>query len=94
MEIACKTKVIMFDKTGTLTQGKPEVTDIISFSTIKQDEILRIVTSLETGSEHSLAEAIVTYGNKQNVKTNATKNFQAIPGKGISGEIEGQIYYL
>lgn len=84
----------MFDKTGTLTQGTPEVTDIICFSTMQQDEILRIVTSLETGSEHSLAEAIVNYGNIKNVKTSETKNFQAIPGKGISGEVEGQIYYL
>ncbi|MCX6822541.1 MAG: heavy metal translocating P-type ATPase [candidate division SR1 bacterium] len=94
LEIACKTQIIMFDKTGTLTQGTPEVTDIIRFSTIQQDEILHIVTSLETGSEHSLAEAIVKHGNEHNVKISATKDFQAIPGKGISGEIEGQIYYL
>jgi cation transport ATPase len=84
----------MFDKTGTLTQGKPEVTDIISFSSLQEDEILEIVTSLEKGSEHSLADAIIRYAESHKTKIHTTKNFEAIPGKGICGEIDGKKYYL
>jgi Cu+-exporting ATPase len=84
LEIANKIKTIVFDKTGTLTQGKPVVTDIIPPS------ILQIAASLEQGSEHSLADAILA---KAHVKTllNVT-NFTAIPGIGISGTIKGKRY--
>jgi len=84
----------MFDKTGTLTQGKPEVTDIISFSSLSKDEILQIVSSLEKGSEHALADAIIRYGDAHTIQTSEVKNFQAIPGKGIYGEIAKKMYYF
>jgi Cu+-exporting ATPase len=59
LETAHKINTIVFDKTGTLTIGKPEVTDIISVNHLKNEELLRLAASIEKGSEHSLAEAIV-----------------------------------
>src|SRR5581483_5471589 len=59
LEIANKIQTVVFDKTGTLTKGKPEVTDIIPLNSAKEDEVLKLAASIEKGSEHSLAEAIV-----------------------------------
>lgn len=88
LEIAHKVNTIIFDKTGTLTEGKLVVTDIIG------DSILLIAASLEYGSEHPLAEAIVNYAKEKNIKLNEVKNFQAIPGQGVVGEIDNKKYYL
>lgn len=87
LEIANKIKTIVFDKTGTLTQGKPTVTDIIP-----TDSILRLAASLEKGSEHSLAEAILTRAQGQ--KLADVSQFKAIPGLGISGMISGKLYFF
>ncbi len=103
LEIAHKINAIIFDKTGTLTKGKPEVTDIISLpviarsETTKQsstgsprftrDDILMFAASIEKGSEHSLAEAIVKYAREQKVDTDTVTKFQAIAGLGVEGII-------
>ncbi|NHJ03584.1 MAG: copper-translocating P-type ATPase [Candidatus Heimdallarchaeota archaeon] len=80
---------IVFDKTGTLTKGIPEVTDVISFDeSYSQDEILRLSASAEKGSEHSLGESIVRAASMKNLSLTDPQNFIAIPGKGISAEIE------
>ncbi len=85
LEIAHKVNAIIFDKTGTLTNGKPEVTDIIPTNKLKRDEILEISASIEKGSEHSLAEAIVKEAEKRSVKTFKVEKFKAIPGHGVEG---------
>ncbi len=90
LETAHKIKAIIFDKTGTLTNGKPEVTDVISTNTIKKDELLKLAASIEKGSEHSLAEAIVKEAEKQNVNLSSVSKFKAIAGHGVEGEVAGQ----
>lgn len=90
LEIAHKVNVIIFDKTGTLTKGKPEVTDILPIqnSNLKsEDEILRIAASLEKGSEHSLAEAIVKKAEEEKLALDKVEGFQAIAGHGVKGVI-------
>lgn len=87
LEIANKINTVIFDKTGTLTNGRPEVTDIIGADTIQGDEILKLAASLEKGSEHSLADAIVKEAEKQGIKLSAATNFKAIPGHGVQGMV-------
>ena len=94
LEMLCKVDTIIFDKTGTITEGKPEVTDITALHDFDEEGILWVAVSLEAKSEHPLAEAIVKYGKEKNVRTQAIMNFQAIPGKGVCWEIEGQLYYF
>lgn len=94
LEAAEKIKSIIFDKTGTLTNGKPEVTDIISFSSTDEDDILQISASLEKSSEHPLAEAIYSYADDEDVKLDEVNDFEAIPGHGVEGKINGKKYYF
>lgn len=83
LEIAHKVDTVIFDKTGTLTKGKPVVTDVVG-------EVLQLAASLEKGSEHSLAEAIVKKGEEEGIKFLKVKNFKAIPGHGVEGVINDQ----
>ncbi len=90
LEIAGKINTVVFDKTGTLTYGKPEVTDIVPLNNAKKDEILRLAASIEKGSEHSLAEAIVKYADEQKVKLDSVSKFKAIAGHGVEGLVGKQ----
>lgn len=90
LEIASKVKTIVFDKTGTLTQGKPEVTDLMPVGKTTKDELLRLAASLEKGSEHSLAEAILSKAEEQKLTLSAVTNFQAVAGMGVVGRVEGK----
>lgn len=94
LEAACKVNTIVFDKTGTLTYGKPEVTDIVVLGDKDEDELLQIAASLEKLSEHPLAEAIYNHAQEESVDLLEVKNFSAIPGHGVQGEINGIIYYF
>ncbi len=94
LEAACHINAVVFDKTGTLTKGKPEVTDIIPFASLDEDEILEISASLEKLSEHPLAEAIYTYANEESISLKEAKNFSAIPGHGVKGIINDIEYYF
>ncbi len=66
------------DKTGTLTKGKPELTAVHNFSTKTEEEIIRIIASLEKYSEHPIAEAIVSYAEEKNITLQAVENFISI----------------
>ena len=77
---------LIFDKTGTLTYGTPEVTNVISD---KKDEMMYLLASLESKSEHPLAKAIVKYYNKNELAD--VNNFQMIIGKGVKGQIDGDL---
>lgn len=92
LETAHKINAIVFDKTGTLTQGKPAVTDIISMKqkVWNMEQILQIAASLERGSEHSLADAIVKAAEEKKLKLDKAENFMAIPGFGVEGTINNQ----
>lgn len=94
LEIAHKISTIIFDKTGTLTNGKPEVTDILPKEKFSKKEVLKIASSIEKGSEHSLAEAIVRKAEEEKINIEPVTKFKAIAGHGIEGEIDKkQIYF-
>lgn len=93
LEIAHKVNTVIFDKTGTLTKGKPEVTDVVPFIGSK-DELLSLAASIEKGSEHSLAEAIVKKAEEQNLKVEDVTKFKAIAGHGVEGLVgKKQVYF-
>jgi Cu+-exporting ATPase len=94
LEAASNIDAVIFDKTGTLTHGKPVVTDIASFSSNSEKEIIAIAGSLEKLSEHPLAEAIYSYAKEKNETLQEIQNFKAVPGHGVQGEISGITYYL
>jgi len=83
---------LVFDKTGTLTKGKPSVTDIllINQTQMSEKDILQLATSLGNNTTHPLDLAIINEAKKRGIKLLPVKNFQAIPGKGIKGEINGK----
>jgi Cu+-exporting ATPase len=87
LELAHKINAIVFDKTGTLTNGKPEVIDILGDG---KNEILSLAASLEKGSEHSLAAAIIQKADKDKVKLQAVEKFQSVAGHGVQGLITGK----
>ncbi len=94
LEIANKINTVVFDKTGTLTNGKPEVTDIIPVGRLHEESILQFAASLEKGSEHSLADAIVKEAEKRKMKLGTVAKFHAVAGHGIEGVVEGKQLYL
>lgn len=90
LEKAYKVQAIMFDKTGTLTIGKPQVTDIVRLDqSMNEDEMMRLAGSVEKGSEHPLARAVVERGEKTGALTDP-QDFQAISGKGVTGTVSGK----
>jgi len=84
-------KVIAFDKTGTLTYGKPVVTDII---TNDEKELLSIAGSLEKGSEHVLASAIIEKARETHAVFKGINNFEAVVGHGIKANIDDETYFI
>jgi Cu+-exporting ATPase len=90
LETVQKINTIVLDKTGTLTEGKPKVTDIVTFAPLEEEYILGIAASAEYHSEHSLAKAIVDEANGRNIKLTAAVDFTALPGKGIEASIGGK----
>ncbi len=95
LEIAHQINHVLFDKTGTLTEGKPKVTDIISIpkSQSSNTNILEIAASLEKGSEHPLASAILEAASKSAVSTVPVVGFKSLAGRGVTGKI-GDIEYI
>ena len=81
--------VIVFDKTGTLTEGKFGVVDIVG-----EKDVLRYAAALEASSEHVIGRAIVDHAEKAGVKIPEAKNVKAIPGKGITGIVDGKTIYV
>lgn len=90
LERAHKMDTIIFDKTGTITKGEPEVTDIITFNNIENEELLRIAASVESASEHPLGQSIVKEGEDRGLDLVAPENFTAVPGKGLEANFEGK----
>lgn len=90
LEITHNVQSVVLDKTGTITEGKPVVTNIISFG-MAENEILKIGAALEKKSEHPLAEAVLLKAKGMELPN--AESFAAIPGKGITAEIQGTVYY-
>ena len=85
---------LVFDKTGTLTQGKPQVTDLVSFGELTLDELLQLAASVENSSNHPLAVAIMDFFATKDLDLLATTDFQSETGKGISALVEQQQIFL
>jgi P-type Cu+ transporter len=83
LEIASKVNTIVFDKTGTLTKGKPSVTDIVDFSGIGENELLRLAAIAESGSEHPLGQAVVNYAKEKGILVSNPDSFEAVSGYGL-----------
>jgi Cd2+/Zn2+-exporting ATPase len=94
LENFAKVKAIAFDKTGTLTEGKPSLQEIIPCNNYPQEKILRIAASLESKSQHPIAETVVISASKKGLKLMEVNNFQSIEGKGIEGSIAGEKYIV
>ena len=90
LQTARAIQTVVLDKTGTITKGKPELTDIVlgDQSTVKEDELLRLASSVEKVSEHPLAQAIVEGAQAGKLELAEVKDFEAIPGHGVSAVIE------
>ena len=89
LERAHRVDTVVMDKTGTLTEGRPSVTDLIAVEG-DEEELLSVAASVEVGSEHPLAEAVVRRGREENVEFAEVTGFQARPGLGVEAEIEGE----
>ena len=92
LERAEKIDTIVFDKTGTLTFGKPEVADVLLAPATKldADQLLSLAGSLEKGSEHPLAQAVVTEAKRRGQKLKTPVDFHALPGFGVEGKVDNQ----
>jgi Cu+-exporting ATPase len=85
-----KVDTLIVDKTGTLTEGKPRLVDVIAREGLDQGELLRLAASLERGSEHPLAAAIVQGAAERGVRPTAVEEFDSLTGKGVTGRVEGR----
>jgi Cu+-exporting ATPase len=90
IEIMKKVNTLVVDKTGTLTVGKPKLVKIVTSAGFEEKEIVYLAASLERGSEHPLAAAIVKGAEDKDVVLTKTESFESITGKGVSGIVEGQ----
>ena len=83
---------MVLDKTGTITKGKPELTDIILTNSMNGNshQLLRLVASVEKVSEHPLAQAIVDGAQSRKIELTEVREFEAIPGHGVSAKVEGR----
>ena len=93
LETAHKIKAIILDKTGTITKGMPDVTDVIGIKKTN-NQLLEIAGSIEKGSEHPLAEAIVKHAKENKIKFKKVTGFKAIPGHGITAKLGKKNYYF
>ncbi len=94
LERFAKVDTLIVDKTGTLTEGKPKLVAVIANEGHTEDEILRLAASLERGSEHPLAEAIVDGAEARGLELSKTEAFEAITGKGVIGRVDGHAVSL
>ncbi len=94
LEQAEKIQVLIVDKTGTLTEGKPAVTDIVPLGAITEQALMQVAATLEQGSEHPLAKAVMERAAAMNIRPQAMSDFSAITGSGITARMDGAEYIL
>ncbi len=90
LELMEKIDVLVIDKTGTLTEGHPKLTSVITSPDFTEDDLLFLVASLEKGSEHPLATAIVEGAVAKGISLLDAKDFESFTGKGVSGVVDGK----
>ena len=89
-----KVDILIVDKTGTITEGKPALKSYRSFGTLSDDEILHMAASIDSFSEHPVAEAIVKGAKAKGIKISKVDNFESLTGKGVQGFYKGEIIAL
>ncbi|MBT5049300.1 MAG: heavy metal translocating P-type ATPase [Rhodospirillaceae bacterium] len=94
LERFAKVDTLMIDKTGTLTVGKPKLIAVLPETGYDEAEVLRLAASLERGSEHPLAEAIVAGAEERGIELARTDDFEAVTGKGVKGVVNGKAVAL
>ncbi|MEO5757686.1 MAG: heavy metal translocating P-type ATPase [Mesorhizobium sp.] len=92
LEEATKLNIIVFDKTGTLTMGKPEVVELVMAAGVPEEQLLSVAASVEAGSDHPLAQAILHRAEK--IKASKASDFKNIDGKGAQAKVEGKLALL
>ncbi len=90
LELMEKIDILIVDKTGTLTEGKPKLTSVIVNDEYDADEVLQLVATLEKGSEHPLADAIVNGAESKGLKLSNAIDFESFTGKGVAAIIDGK----
>lgn len=90
LQSAGKISCMVLDKTGTVTEGKPVVAEVVPVNDLKESEVLQLAASIESGSEHPLASAILAAAETQQLKLSKVKKFKATAGHGVSGVISDQ----
>ncbi|MGH1484488.1 MAG: HAD family hydrolase, partial [Geminicoccales bacterium] len=94
LERFAEVDTLIVDKTGTLTVGKPKLVAVLPEEGHDEAEVLRLAASLERGSEHPLAEAIVAGAEERGIAMAKAEDFEAITGKGVKGVVDGKIVAL
>ena len=89
LEETGKMDIVALDKTGTITSGEPRVTDVIPSGGVTEKELVSLALSLEKKSEHPLAKAVLLYAKEQQMDAPEAADFQALPGNGLSGTLDG-----
>src|SRR5216683_2795411 len=90
IEIMRKVDTLVVDKTGTLTEGKPKLVSVVTTRAVDEETLLRLTASLERGSEHPLAGAIVAGAQERGIQLTNAAGFQSLTGKGVTGEVDGR----
>ncbi len=94
LQQAGKLDTIVLDKTGTVTEGRPQLTDIVPFHGADAEQLLGLAASVEAGSEHPLAAAIVAAAEERNLEPMPISDFQAHSGRGVTAQMGGQTVFL
>ena len=90
LEVLRKIDTLLVDKTGTLTEGKPQLQTVIAADGLQEEGLLRLAASLEKGSEHPLAEAIVNGAKQKGIALADVLDFRSVTGKGVLGKVDGR----
>ena len=94
LEVLEKVNTLVVDKTGTLTEGKPRLVSVLAAAGRTEAEVIRLAASLERGSEHPLASAIVAAAGERGIDLAEVRDFQAAPGMGVTGTVDGRACLL
>jgi len=94
IEVLRKVDTVVVDKTGTLTEGRPKLVSVMPAGGLAEDDLLRLAASLERGSEHPLATAIVKGATERRMKLADTAGFESVTGKGVKGKVDGRVVAL
>lgn len=94
LEVSDKINHVLLDKTGTVTVGQPVLSNVINYSDMKDDEILKIARSIEQLSQHPISSALFNNENKKDYDLYSVEEFENVSGKGVKGKINGITYFI